>query len=158
MVMIFGLKWKATLFMLNCCSYFLGNFWKKLGYFFISHLVTLVPIVECFYKVDHQRRKTKADNFTAWVPEANFLVVPFTRSKPNTVVSCNQNLRCEELLNFAQRKIAILKRANPGLFSFIFVLFKHKFYRKNCSLKQDSNSDRQSRILHFACFELCEWM
>ena len=39
---IFGLKWKATLFMLNYCSYFLGNFWKKLGYFLIQHLVTLV--------------------------------------------------------------------------------------------------------------------
>ena len=37
------------------------------------------------------------------------------------------------------------KRANSGLFLFIFVLFKHKFYRKNCRRQQDSNSDRWSR-------------
>ena len=37
----FGLKWKATLFILNYWGYFLGNFWKNLGYFFIQHLVTL---------------------------------------------------------------------------------------------------------------------
>ena len=29
----------------------------------------------------------------------------------------------------------------------IFVLFKHKFYRKNCRLQQDSNSDCRSRRL-----------
>ena len=28
---------------------------------------------------------------------------------------------------------------------FIFVLFKHKFYRKNCRRQRDSNSDRRSR-------------
>ena len=27
--------------MLNYCDYFLGNFWKNLGYFLIQHLVTL---------------------------------------------------------------------------------------------------------------------
>ena len=41
---MFGLKWKATLLMLNYCGYFLGNFWKTLGYFFIQHLITLVRI------------------------------------------------------------------------------------------------------------------
>ena len=39
------------------------------------------------------------------------------------------------------------KRANPGLVLLIFVLFKHQFYRKNCRLQQDSNSDRRSRRL-----------
>ena len=28
--------------MLNYCDYFLGNFWKNLGYFLIQHLVTLI--------------------------------------------------------------------------------------------------------------------
>ena len=32
---IFGLWWKAKLFMLNYSSYFLGNFRKNLGYFLI---------------------------------------------------------------------------------------------------------------------------
>ena len=27
--------------MINYCGYFLGNYWKKLGYFLIQHLVTL---------------------------------------------------------------------------------------------------------------------
>ena len=31
------------------------------------------------------------------------------------------------------------------LFLFTFVLFKHKFYRKNCRRQWDSNSDRRSR-------------
>ena len=39
----------------------------------------------------------------------------------------------------------IFKWTYPGLFLFIFVLFKHKFYRKNCRLQQDLNSDRWSR-------------
>ena len=34
------------------------------------------------------------------------------------------------------------KQANPGLFLFVFVLFKHKFYRKNCRIRRDLNSDR----------------
>ena len=40
---ILGLKWNATLFMLNSCDYFLGNIWKNLAYFLIQHLVTLLP-------------------------------------------------------------------------------------------------------------------
>ena len=44
------------------------------------------------------------------------------------------------------------KWANPGLFSFIFVLFRHIFYRKNCGLLQDLNSDRRSR--RQACWPL----
>ena len=38
---IFGLLWKMALFMLSCCKYFLGNFWWKLGYSLLQHLVTL---------------------------------------------------------------------------------------------------------------------
>ena len=38
-----------------------------------------------------------------------------------------------------------LKWAYSGLFWFIFVLSKHKFYRKNCRRQWDANSDRQSR-------------
>ena len=44
------------------------------------------------------------------------------------------------------------KWTNPGHFLFIFVLFKHKFYRKNCMLQWDSNSDRWSR--RRACWPL----
>ena len=40
---------------------------------------------------------------------------------------------------------SFFKWANSGLFLLIFVLFKHKFYRKNCRLQRDSNSDRQRR-------------
>ena len=39
--LIFGLNWKATLFMLSYFDYFLGKFWIKMGYFLIQHLVTL---------------------------------------------------------------------------------------------------------------------
>ena len=38
-------------------------------------------------------------------------------------------------------KFYFLKWGNPGLFWFIFVLFKHNFYRKNCKCHPDSNSD-----------------
>ena len=31
---------KKTLFMLNWCGYFMGNFWRQLGYFSLQHLVT----------------------------------------------------------------------------------------------------------------------
>ena len=37
------------------------------------------------------------------------------------------------------------KWANPGLFLFIFVLFKHIFTEKTLRLQQDSNFDRRSR-------------
>ena len=40
---------------------------------------------------------------------------------------------------------SFFKCANPGHFLFIFVHFKHKFYRKNCRRQQDSNSDHRSR-------------
>ena len=35
--------------------------------------------------------------------------------------------------------------ANLGIFFFIFVLFKHKFYRKHCRLQRDSNLGYPSR-------------
>ena len=37
-----GLLWKTAFFTLNWCGWFLGNFWRKLGYFLLQHLVTLV--------------------------------------------------------------------------------------------------------------------
>ena len=40
---------------------------------------------------------------------------------------------------------SFFKWANSGLFLLIFVLFKHKFYRKNCRLQRDSNLDHRSR-------------
>ena len=36
--------WKMELFTLNWCGYFLCNFCRKLGYFLLQHLVTLVVI------------------------------------------------------------------------------------------------------------------
>ena len=36
-----GLFWKHTFSLINWCSYFLGNFWKFLGYFIFQRLVTL---------------------------------------------------------------------------------------------------------------------
>ena len=44
------------------------------------------------------------------------------------------------------------KWANPGLFLFIFVLFKHIFTEKTVRLQQDSNFDRRSR--RRACWPL----
>ena len=38
-----------------------------------------------------------------------------------------------------------LNGPTPGSFLFIFVLFKYKLYRKNCTRQRDSNSGRQSR-------------
>ena len=37
----FGLFLKTSLLCKNCIGYFFGNFWKKMGYFFLQHLVTL---------------------------------------------------------------------------------------------------------------------
>ena len=37
----FGLFWKTSLLYKNCIGYFLGIFWKKMGYFLLQHLVTL---------------------------------------------------------------------------------------------------------------------
>ena len=42
--------------------------------------------------------------------------------------------------------------ANTVLFLFIFVLFKHKFHRKNCRRQRNSNSDR--RRGRWACWPL----
>ena len=42
------------------------------------------------------------------------------------------------------RHAVIYQWACPVLFVFIFVLFTHKFYRKNCRRQRDSNSDRRS--------------
>ena len=36
-----GLFWKHPFSLINWCSYFLGNFWKFLGYFIFQRLVTL---------------------------------------------------------------------------------------------------------------------
>ena len=38
----FGLLWKIELFTLHWCGYFLGNFCRKLGYFLLQDLVTLI--------------------------------------------------------------------------------------------------------------------
>ena len=38
---LFGLFWKISLWCKNCIGYFLGNFWQKMGYFFLQHLATL---------------------------------------------------------------------------------------------------------------------
>ena len=46
---------------------------------------------------------------------------------------------------FLSVKDIFSKWANTGLFLFIFILFRHKFYRKNCRLQGYSNSDRPSR-------------
>ena len=35
--------------------------------------------------------------------------------------------------------------ANPGLFFVYFRYFQQQFYRKNCRLQRESNSDRRSR-------------
>ena len=45
---------------------------------------------------------------------------------------------------YSPKKIMFFKWANPGLFLFTFVHFKHKFYSKNCWLQQDSNSDHHN--------------
>ena len=37
------------------------------------------------------------------------------------------------------------KWANPGLFLFIFVLFKHTFHRNNCRHQRDSYSDSRNQ-------------
>ena len=42
---LFGLVRKMALFNQNCCGYFLGHFWIKLGYFLLQHLVTLILYV-----------------------------------------------------------------------------------------------------------------
>ena len=34
---------KKSLVCKNCIGYFWGNYWKKLGYILLQHLVTLVP-------------------------------------------------------------------------------------------------------------------
>ena len=39
----------------------------------------------------------------------------------------------------------LFKWTNSGLFLLIFILFKHKFYRKNCRLQWNSNSGHQNR-------------
>ena len=42
-VQLLGLFFKTSLLGGKyCMGYFLGNFWKKLGYFFLQHLVTLL--------------------------------------------------------------------------------------------------------------------
>ena len=38
---LFGQVWKLSLFKSNWWGYFLGYFWKNLGYFLFQHLVTL---------------------------------------------------------------------------------------------------------------------
>ena len=43
------------------------------------------------------------------------------------------------------RIFCFFKWANSDIFSFIFILFKQKNYRKNCELQRVSNSDRWSR-------------
>ena len=40
----FRLLWKMAFFVLNYCGYFLGNIWRKLGYFLLKHLVTLLVV------------------------------------------------------------------------------------------------------------------
>ena len=44
---------KNNTFSLACCGYFLANFWRKLGYFLLQHLVTLS-------KEDNARRSSSS--------------------------------------------------------------------------------------------------
>ena len=43
---LFGRFRKTSLLCKNCIGYFLGNFWKKLGYFLLQHLVTMIMTLE----------------------------------------------------------------------------------------------------------------
>ena len=53
-----------------------------------------------------------------------------------------------------RNKLAFLKKnwTTPASFLFIFVLFRHKLYRKICRLQRDSNLDRRREGNHF------DWM
>ena len=59
---------------------------------------------------------------------------------------CDQMLEFKVAQNFQKLPQQFFKIwAEHVLFLFIFVLFKHNFYRKKISLRLDSNSDRRSR-------------
>ena len=42
----------------------------------------------------------------------------------------------------------LFKMGQPQHLFVYFILFRHKFYRKNCRLQQDSNSDRRKEGKH----------
>ena len=72
------------------------------------------------------------------------------RSLQLNVISLNQQSLPHSLFSNAESTVCAVnmssfKWANNCFFLFIFVLFKHKFYRKNCRLQLDSKSDCRSR-------------
>ena len=64
----------------NCCGYFLGNFWKYLGYFVLRNLVTLVQKHN-----ERERERERVSNFfiVLWlsIPGNNGSSVPESRQQ-----------------------------------------------------------------------------
>ena len=90
--------------------------------------------------------------FKGWIPVGAFAKIPSKKLNCALQKISHLGTNILKLLNawgFIPPdhvvKDGFFKWTNPGHFLFIFVLFKHKFYRKNCMLQWDSNSDRWSR-------------
>ena len=89
--------------------------------------------------------------FKGWIPVGAFAKIPSKKLNCALQKISHLGTNILKLLNawgFIPPdhvvKDGFFKWTNPGLFLFIFVLLKHKFYRKNCRLQLDSNSDRRS--------------
>ena len=89
--------------------------------------------------------------FKGWIPVGAFAKIPSKKLNCALQKISHLGTNILKLLNawgFIPPdhvvKDGFFKWTNPGHFLFIFVLFKHKFYRKNCRLQLDSNWDRRS--------------
>ena len=61
-------------------------------------------------------------------------------------------LSTNKATTYSYLSLLCTKKANLCLFFVFFVLFYHRFYRRNCSHQKDSNSDRENR--RWACWPL----
>ena len=68
---LLGQGWKTSLFVQNCCCYFLGNFRKHLGYFLLQHLVTLINLWRTTWALFFPRTKVHLLRVSATVLSAD---------------------------------------------------------------------------------------
>ena len=120
----------------NLSSYCLFKFFFRRQ--FTEKYVDFIRNLTCASRpVDHHNRPMNTN--WAWLDFTNELA-DFIDQILNTIgVYLVFNSRNNRTLVFFK------KMGQPRLLLFIFVLFKHKFNRKNCRRQRDSNLDRWSR-------------
>ena len=111
----FGLFWKMAFLNKNCGGYLFSNFWWKLGYFLLQHLVTLGP----------PNTAAKSFPFSTKNCKTECLLTVSERAKGKTIVIFYGRKVVKYDMNFCPAR-ASGKEAQTFLLSWFFPMPRHQ--------------------------------